>query len=54
MKRVERNVRIFFDFPMEKKLLVKPNNFAFGYVGGSPIDWRKKWWMESLHMKVSQ
>lgn len=42
----------FFELPMEKKLLVKASNFAFGYVGGSPVDWRYRWWMEGLHMRV--
>lgn len=42
----------FFALPMAQKLLVKPRNFAFGYVGGSPIEWRNKWWMEGLHVKV--
>lgn len=43
----------FFALPMEKKLMVKAINFAFGYVGGSPVSWRYKWWLEGLHMKVS-
>ncbi len=53
VKKVERNVKKFFAFPMEKKMLVKPDNFAFGYVCGSPVNWGYKWWMESLHVKVS-
>ncbi|KAG0572219.1 hypothetical protein KC19_VG077400 [Ceratodon purpureus] len=54
VKKVERNVKKFFALPMDKKLLVKATNFAFGYVGGSPVDWRYKWWLEGLHMKVKE
>ena len=53
VKKVERNVKKFFALPMEKKLMVKATNFSFGYVGGSPVDWRYKWWLEGLQMKVS-
>lgn len=52
VKKVETNVKKFFALPMEKKLLVKANNFSFGYVGGSPVSWKYKWWLEGLHMKV--
>uniref|UniRef100_A0A7I4B8D7 Fe2OG dioxygenase domain-containing protein n=1 Tax=Physcomitrium patens TaxID=3218 RepID=A0A7I4B8D7_PHYPA len=53
VKKVESNVKNFFALPMEKKLMVKAINFAFGYVGGSPVSWRYKWWLEGLHMKVN-
>lgn len=54
VKRVEGKVKKFFALPMDKKLMVKPSNFAFGYVGGSPVDWLNKWWFEGLHMKVKE
>jgi hypothetical protein len=53
VKKVEGKVKKFFALPMDKKLMVKPSNFAFGYVGGSPVDWLSKWWFEGLHIKVS-
>jgi hypothetical protein len=52
VKKVEQGVKKFFAFPMERKLMVKAQNFSFGYVGGSPISWDSKWWMEGLNMKV--
>lgn len=37
---------------MERKLPVRAPDFVFGYTGGSPVNWKSKWWLEALMIKV--
>lgn len=53
MKRVKKNGKQFFALPMERKLPVRAPDFVFGYTGGSPVNWKSKWWLEALMIKVT-